>query len=199
MNLPRSMFLSAVVLLGGGACAGPSSSSGAQLDEATAAVAPEPDGEALLASWQPETIRLPPEFAPGLPEGEEELRFAPGMFDAEAPDFWSYVFVMRLEEELGDEDSIARLLELYYDGLLSAVGGSRGLELPDDPATAHVRTVGEGRYEARIEMIDAFVTGEPITLRLEVVSEGTTLRFAASPQPEEHAIWASLRAVLALL
>ena len=39
--------------------------------------------------WAKETIQLPPGFAKDMTwKGTEELRFAPGMFKADAPDFF---------------------------------------------------------------------------------------------------------------
>ncbi len=46
------------------------------------------------SDWRPEVIPFPLGFAPDLGlEGVEELRFAPGMFDAKAADYFSYCFV----------------------------------------------------------------------------------------------------------
>ena len=48
---------------------------------------PEPKG------WGKESIDLPPKFAPDMDwRGAVELRFAPGMFKADAADFFSYAF-----------------------------------------------------------------------------------------------------------
>ena len=47
--------------------------------------------------WKGETIDLPTKFAPGMKlRGLEKIRFAPGMFKADAKDFFSYVFVFRV-------------------------------------------------------------------------------------------------------
>src|SRR4051794_9456116 len=52
----------------------------------------------LPPGFRTETIPFPLGFAPDLPyRGVEELRFAPGMFQPGAPDFWSYAFVWWLE------------------------------------------------------------------------------------------------------
>jgi len=63
---------------------------------------PVPDG------WRAETIPFPLDFAPELNyEGLEELRFAPGMFDADSEDFWTYAFIWWIPEETSiDPDSL---------------------------------------------------------------------------------------------
>ncbi len=49
--------------------------------------------------WRYEKIDLPLDFAPSINyNGFEELRFAPGMFDREAEKYFTYVFVISIEE-----------------------------------------------------------------------------------------------------
>ena len=91
--------------------------------------APGDDGELPFAmpipdGWRTETIPFPLEFAPDLPyTGLEELRFAPGMFEAGSPDFWSYAFVWWVDAgQPTDLGSLAAHLESYFRGLARAVG-----------------------------------------------------------------------------
>lgn len=168
-----------------------------EIEEVVEEVVEEVLEERSLDGWSPETIALPPEFAPGLPAGEELLLFAPGMFDAEAEDFWSYVFVMSLDEGDLDAASLTDLFEEYYDGLLLAVGEGRGLDMGVDPASVHLSSDGDNRYHADIDMIEAFVTGERLDLNIliEVTPLGpdsSFLKVQASPQPANHEIWKSL-------
>lgn len=155
-----------------------------------------------LSEWRPERIALPPGFAPDLPPGEELLLFAPGMFEAGSEELWSYVFLIRLEGAgLGAAD-LERFLELYYDGLIEAVGGSNGMDVGPDPAQVSLRSTGSSTYVAEIHLIDAFVTGEPIDLRVHVQvggERGEELRVQASPQPPEHPIWGALAQAAASL
>lgn len=157
-----------------------------------------------LQGWAPERIALPPEFAPALPAGSEVLLFAPGMFTAGTEDFWSYVFLMEVEETGIGAQRLTEILELYYDGLIQSVAASRGSSLGDDAATVRLHAVGGDQYEARIEMIDAFVTMEPLDLHVKIrasAADGgrTRLDVKASPQPYEHEIWRRLTAALASL
>jgi hypothetical protein len=52
------------------------------------------------SGWRTETIAFPLDFAPSIAyHGEEQIRFAPGMFNAAAPDYFSYVFVWIVDEQ----------------------------------------------------------------------------------------------------
>jgi hypothetical protein len=179
---------------------------------ATACAAPseatsdsEPEAEQVTFSvegWTPEIIALPPQFAPELPTGVESLLFAPGFRNSDAEDFWSYVFVLWIDEPAPDAARLDEMLELYYDGLISAVAGAKGEDVGSDPAQVDVTRVASGHFEVRMRLIDAFFTFEPIDLRARVdtvaeTSERTILRIQASPQPETHAIWRSLEAAVA--
>ncbi|MBC8288833.1 MAG: hypothetical protein H8E37_00805 [Planctomycetes bacterium] len=78
--------------------------------------------------WRGEAISLPPGFARDMSwKGLEEVRFAPGMFDAKADDFFSYVFVFYLPEaKKPDEKVLTKELLKYYRGLATAVARNKG-------------------------------------------------------------------------
>ncbi len=150
-----------------------------------------------LEGWQAETFPLPPGFAPGLPTGVESLRFAPGWRDPGAEGFWSYAFVMWIDEPAPDGARIRKLLEAYYNGLMAAFAGDKAKVISAAPARVSVAPAGPNRYEARMRLIDAFATFEPIELRVligTIAQPGarTALTIQVSPQPKEHAIWRSL-------
>lgn len=157
------------------------------------------DGAALVASWRPEQLTLPPAWAPNMPSGKEDVRFAPGMFDASAEDYWTYVFRIDFDEELSGEQAVQGFLEQYYDGLLGLVGRGRGLDMGDDPAQVHIENAGGDLIQVKVDLIDAFVTGEPLLLYLDWKAKGKTVHVTASPQPRSHEIWQSLRAIEAVL
>jgi acyl-CoA thioesterase-1 len=157
---------------------------------------PTPEG------WRYERIDLPPEFAPNLESrGFEELRFAPGMFDPDADSYFSYVFALGLE---GDVDVDATFLESflldYYHGLCESVAGSRGLDLDLSKIAVDVEERGE-RLEATVDMFDAFGTGAPLRLRLEVFSASspglTKVLAIASPKPTGAPVWTTLHGMAA--
>lgn len=165
---------------------------------------PTPEG------WRTERIEFPPPFAKDLDyKGFEDLRFAPGMFKAEAPDYFSYALLFWIDGTMSFEPkSIEKELLKYYKGLCGAVGKSRKLDLDLSKITVQVKKLdakgklgGEDadRFEATIDMVDAFVTGKPLTLHLECWARGVqggkrSGFFAlASPKAKSEPIWEALR------
>ncbi len=159
-----------------------------------------------LEGWKSETFPLPPAFAPDLPTGTESLRFAPGWRDPKAAGFWSYAFVMWIDEPAPDAARIRDLLEKYYNGLMASFAADKNKDIT--PARVEVSRAGPNRYEARMHLIDAFATFEPIDLRvlIEVAAQSTprpdspttsVVRIQVSPQATDHAIWRSLGAAVA--
>ena len=178
-------------LLGSLGCASPAT---APDETSLVDAAPAPS----VADWIPETIELPPGFAPDLPSGIEQLSLAPGFRDAAADDFWAYALVMWLDETVEDTEHLDWILETYYDGLLSAVGG---LSPGADPAQVELTSVEPGLYDARMRIVNTFGSSEPVTLhariRAEPGSDGTTtLRLAVSSKPRGHAIWRAVEEAL---
>lgn len=167
------------------------------------ALAPLQDGPTLLPetppNWLFERLEFPLSFAPELEfEGFEELAFAPGMFDPESDSYFSYALAILLHEELEvDAAFVESFLVAYYRGLCQAVAEGR-FEL--DREAVAVRVEGDRRrFSATVDMFDAFVTGEPLTLRFELSvrqrARGTELFGLASPKPEGAGIWGELRAL----
>jgi hypothetical protein len=165
------------------------------------AAAPAGDACASISDWRSEIIELPPEFAPTLPAGREELRFAPGMFKPESPDYFTYAFVIQLAQPsamAADRAQIDSLLDRYYQGLVAAVAKDRGLTIPIERVDATV-TGQAPAFQATVSMYDAFVTGALLTLHMDVTMTGACLRAAASPQPRTHAVWQQLAQATACL
>ncbi len=157
---------------------------------------PQPDG------WRTETIPFPLEFAPDLDyKGIEELRFAPGMFDAEAEDYWSYAFVWWLPEET--QISAIRLekdLKTYFRGLASAVAADREFDTGNPKHEVQIRRQSEEPevYVGFVQTFDSFVTRDAVFLMLRGVvrhctsSQRVAVLFTVSPQPESHQVWKDL-------
>lgn len=182
----------------------PPSTPKADFSEGTDVLPPIEESPSDFSTWGTERIPLPPGFAPTLPPGDELLLFAPGMFDPEAEDFWSYVFLIELEEPLTDIGHVQSFLELYYDGLITAVGSGDGKTPPETPATVFAissyESLDHAVYELEIDLIDTFVTQEPLHLYMSVIEESPTrFRFQASPQARTHAVWQTLTAAAATL
>ncbi len=163
-----------------------------------AATAKEP-APVSLEAWQAETFPLPPAFAPELPGGTESLRFAPGWRDPNSENFWSYAFVMWINEPAPDAARIDELLEKYYHGLMASFAA--GKDISATPTRVEVTRTAPNHFEARMHLIDAFATFKPIDICILVDTAAqtvarSTLRIRVSPQPKEHAIWRSLDAAI---
>ena len=151
-----------------------------------------------LSSWRSEEITLPPAFAPEMPKGREVLLFSPGMFNAEAEDHWSYVFLMDIEEQGVSKARLEEVIELYFDGIIGLVGSGKSLNLPADPATVKFEAGRDNRYRGIVNTFDAFGDGQAIELNVRAhvqeQSDGRTLiEFQASPKtPGKDPIWWAL-------
>lgn len=159
--------------------------------------------------WRKETIELPPAFARDMKwRGVEELRFAPGMFKPEEPDFFTYYMFFSLEGvEPIDEKQMASELAKYYQGLSEAVLSSRK---PDAKASKVVvkRLTAKSKSdkpksdkprepwrETQLQWTEPFATQKTQTLTLkwksQVVGDRTAVMILASPSKSKE-VWASL-------
>jgi len=167
--------------------------------------------------WRGEEIRLPPGFATDMSwKGIEEVRFAPGMFNAKADDFFSYVFVFYLPDaKEPDLQELQKELLKYYRGLATAVARGKGgvdakkfrltlkpVRKPgqasksagDSPGPAPKQESGvRDTLRGVMHWTEPFATMKPQTLHLEIQSgkcRGRTARFlavAVSPQTPDQA------------
>ncbi len=164
---------------------------------------PTPDG------WRTETIPFPLGFAPELEyEGVEELRFAPGMFEADSEDFWTYAFVWWISDRSSlDPGGLAKDLEFYFTGLTQAVAAERGFDANAASHDVQLATVDGGGHDSEIDfeggatIFDPFATGETLSLNIRVQQilcpdEGRlAVVFELSPQPFIHQVWSSLAGI----
>ena len=74
-------------------------------------------------AWRGERIPLPPGFAKDMGwRGFEEIRFAPGMFEPDSEQFFTYVLAFYLEPGTTTrEENLKREFLAYYRGLAKAV------------------------------------------------------------------------------
>ena len=198
----RPCLLCALVLLTGSAAGQPEKELPYQV--------PTPRG------WAKETIALPPAFAPDMKwKGTEELRFAPGMFKADAPDFFSYALLFWLpDDQKIDPKTMEQELLTYYRGLAKAVLANRKKEADTSTFTLTIKDAKEktGKrpsgeaftaYVGELKWTEPFATGKPQTLRVEVHTwpsekhKHHCVFVCASPQPETAEVWKALRDVRA--
>ena len=152
-----------------------------------------------LAGWPTETFALPPGFAPELPTGSESLLFAPGWRNPESEEFWSYAFVMSIDEPVPDVERVDQIIEQYYNGLMASFASGREHEeaVRAQPVRVEVTRTASERFEATMHLIDAFATFEPMDLRVVIETARVTdmrssVRVQVSSQPEGHEIWRHL-------
>lgn len=160
------------------------------------------------AGWKTETIPFPLDFAPQIHNaGREELRFAPGFFDPDAPGYWSYAFVWFFDRELPVPTPVfERQLRDYFVGLTTAVAADAKDGWKPDLDRIEARLVADdtlrpSTYDGGIRTIDAFKTRSEVTLNVHA-SGGTCghmqyLLVAASPKPKTDPMWVSLTSVTA--
>lgn len=163
--------------------------------------------------WFGERIALPPKgFAPDLGlKGIEEILFAPGMFKADQPDFFTYVFLFAVEAKpVLTSEVLQKELFTYYAGLSKA--RLRNPNLDTSKFSVNVRKMKHfekkpkgsfdvASFTATVNWIEPFATRKFQTLHFEL----QTFKFAgsphqylfvcASPKPRDKTIWNTLREI----
>lgn len=167
--------------------------------------------------WKGERLQLPPGFAPDMKwKGEEDIRFAPGMFQADADDFFTYVLVFLLEK--GEDDSaeaVKREILTYYRGLAKTVGKDAVTEADAEKFTVEMKketSVGklvpagiDGKavthFNGTLDWIEPFATKKPQTLHFEAQAwkhgEQPALFLCVSPKGRDAELWMNLRSIRA--
>ncbi|MCB1078464.1 MAG: hypothetical protein KDM64_11620 [Verrucomicrobiae bacterium] len=163
-------------------------------------------------TWRGERIPLPPGFAKDMGwRGFEEIRFAPGMFEPDSEQFFTYVLAFSLEPGTNTgEEKLKREFLAYYRGLAKAVLGGKGrtvatedFSLTLEKATVESAPIGAGdvsAYRAELSWIEPFATGKAQTLHFEIHTWNQGARQAVfacvSPlTPDQGALWKSLREI----
>lgn len=165
--------------------------------------------------WRGESIPLPPTFARDLGwKGVEEIRFAPGMFDATSDSFFSYVLVFLLEPGSDlSEAGLKRELLTYYRGLSKAVMADRQKSVETEGFTitlaqaakveaAPVNATGVSAYSGILKWVEPFATQKEQSLHLEVHTwkhgdRPVVLSCVSPVAPDGEALWKSLRDIRA--
>jgi hypothetical protein len=120
------------------------------------------------AGWRSETIPFPLEFAPEIPHrGVEELRFAPGFFQPDAPGYWTYAFAWVVTGDSAlDVPTLGRELTTYFRGLTAAVARDKKDLPPLDVDRIEARLGADGR--GSVVTFDAFGDGRQVDLDVTV-------------------------------
>ena len=157
------------------------------------------------ANWQLERFSLPPIFAPAIKyNGVEELRFSPGMFKKDTIGYFTYAFVIRLDntENISQPEIKNYLLE-YFKGLCSKTASDRK-QNPVDTSAINVsieRKKVAGKeivYNILLNAFGVFADGAPVTLNMEakvmndIAAKKIYVLFIVSPQPKSDPLWIEL-------
>ena len=157
------------------------------------------------ADWEFERFALPPAFAPAITyKGAEELRFAPGMFNKDSANYFTYAFVVQLDNVSSISlNEIRDYLLNYYKGLCAITAKDRKLVIDTTRITAVVEKkntvpANETIYNASMNIFGVFADGAPVKLNLEVkvlVAAAVNklyLVIIASPLEKTAAVWKTL-------
>ncbi len=156
-------------------------------------------------NWKKEIFTFPLKFAPAIAyKGIEEAHFPNGWRNIDSPEFWSYTFAWNIN--LDRELSVAELetnLQSYFDGLAKVVNKNKDFVPPSSIAKIYKKDDNNGvpTFAGTIKIFDAFVTNEPMELKVWVEKhfceekKQSILVFKFSPKDFEHEIWRTLDAI----
>lgn len=160
------------------------------------------------SNWEFERFALPPSFATNFPyKGVEELRFAPGMFNTDSVNYFSYAFVAQLENTSSvTQEQVKNYLLSYFKGLCAATAKDRKLSIDTSKISVSIQpnkdnSKNEMIYNVVLNVFGVFADGAPVELNAEikllhdVKALKTYLVFIASPQQKTAAIWKELYSI----
>ncbi|UII81721.1 hypothetical protein [Flagellimonas sp. CMM7] len=155
--------------------------------------------------WNYEKIDFPLDFAPSLPyEGFEELRFAPGMFDTSSSTYFTYLFVLSIQnKEEFPQSELKTLLSEYYKGLCNAVATPKKMAIDTSQIKVRLKNLKKPSsqaksYSVQIDFFDPFTNGQKILLNMELEvipdkqTKGVHILSIVSPQSNESVVWKEL-------
>ena len=154
--------------------------------------------------WRSEVLEFPLIFANDLEyTGEEHIRFAPGWGEADSEDYFSYVFVWRIQENPDwTPRDMETILNTYFDGLMNTGKLTQFQFFTSIPETQSSFRQGKVYdYEGTVEIYDVFFTSQKTLLNVKVKNEkcsGTNVNlvwFYLSPQEASHPVWDKLKSV----
>jgi len=150
--------------------------------------------------WRYERMNFPLEFAPEIKlSGFEELRFAPGMFNITAEDYFTYIFALKITNKIElNKNELHDFLLQYYKGLSESVAKSKKIEV-DASSTKVIleEPVGDNQniYRVQVNFFDTFTNSQEILLHMEIEvfpkkdMNEVYLLALVSPQEKNHEVW----------
>ncbi|WP_299889698.1 hypothetical protein [uncultured Lacinutrix sp.] len=158
--------------------------------------------------WRYEKVNLPLDFAPKMKhKGFEELRFAPGMFDTSAEKYFTYVFVIAIDDETNfSKRKTKKLLYQYYRGLCAIVAKSSKQDVDVSKIKICLKKTkqpikSKKTYLGEIQYFDTFNKGEAILLNIELetitdkLANKTYIIGLVSPTKKDSDVWKELHTI----
>lgn len=161
------------------------------------------------ADWRSEVIPFPLGFAPEIDlKGREELRFAPGMYKADADDYFSYTFLWWADGKVEvNEAMLQKHVLAYFTGLYKVVSKKQKKDISSFSVAVSAADKGtwypdaSQHFTATAKWVDPFVTEKPVILNMKIAQWGcqdqTAVFFLVSPQEQTHAVWKTMESMKA--
>ncbi|MBM7072531.1 hypothetical protein JQC92_10870 [Shewanella sp. 202IG2-18] len=155
--------------------------------------------ESTLESWKYEKLELPLDFAPSITyQGFEELKFAPGMFKPTSTDYFSYIFLFKLDNNsLLSKKELKTLLEAYYKGLFSATSANKKTTATHSDIKVLQIQGYKTNYHATLNFHDCFNHCQQLSIIIELEQKlqngNLHLMASASAQPQSSEVWDIMR------
>ncbi len=153
--------------------------------------------------WDGAVFDVPTWFAKDmLYTGREVIRFHDGFYDEQSVGFWTYAFVLLVEQtEEPTTEVLAEETVRYFAGLARELGSRKEKAWPRNKI--RVKPVSEWkideatkriRQDFQLEIFDSFTTGKPLTLNVKITSwlcsdNYRAIHYALSPHEVTHSIW----------
>lgn len=158
-------------------------------------------------AWNYEAIVLPPSFAPEFPyNGYEELRFAPGMFNQDALDHFSYIMLIHIEDKSTiNEEWLNDFFQEYYRGLCQFVGEQKEQAIDTASINCSFKAIAKNQFEGSTQIFDVFNEGDPLPIYLHCQQVKpssdypTRLLVTIAAHEHDHVIWQSLATLRATI
>ncbi len=127
------------------------------------------------ANWKYEKIDLPLDFAKDIEyKGYEEIRFAPGMFNRDSGNYFTYMFVMSLNDmpKINKKELTSMMLK-YFKGLAKAVAEAKKLNINTEEINFEIISTNKSQnlkksHIAKATFLDVFNNGEKVYLNLNI-------------------------------
>ena len=155
--------------------------------------------------WQGSIFDVPTWFAKDmLYTGREVIRFHDGFYDENSIGFWTYAFVLLVDQtKLPSTDELIEETHRYFLGLVRDLGDNAKPNYPANKvkvtALSKIMTKSN-KYQSqyfKLEIFDSFNTGKELSLNLKITTwvcskDKRAIFYSISPHDFSHEIWNEL-------